>query len=293
MTTGRPLTVLITGSSSGFGSRTAQELTARGHRVYASMRHAGSANAAAAHQLETWAEGQAGALHVLDLDVTDEGSVAAAVQSLIGQAGGIDVVVNNAGAGAFGLNEAFTLAQVQELFDVNVFGALRVNRAVLPCMRSQGSGLLVHVSSLFGRLVFPFHGLYAATKFALEALAESFHYELREMGVESVLVEPAAYPTGFLERTRQPLDEERRTAYGPVAERAAAFAGGVEHWLESPGAPDPREVAEAIAGLIETPPGRRPLRTAVGLGSEGVRQLNEITDAFQSKMMQAFGLAGR
>lgn len=292
MATDRSLTILITGSSSGFGEQTARALTARGHRVFASMRHVGAANAAASRRLAEWAAGEKGQLHVLELDVTDAASVETAVGSLIEQTGRIDAVVNNAGTGAFGLNEAFTLDQVQALFDVNVFGALRVNRAVLPFMRRRRSGLLVHVSSFFGRLAFPFHGLYAATKFALEALAESFHYELRELGIESVLVEPAAYPTGYWERLRHPGDTERLTAYGPVAQRASAFATGVESWLQGAGAPDPREVAEAIAGLIDSPAGQRPLRTAVGLGAEGIRQLNAVTGAFQAKMMQAFGLAG-
>lgn len=292
MVTDRPLTVLITGSSSGFGERTARVLAARGHRVFASMRYAGSTNAAASRRLAEWATGAGVQLHVLELDVTDEASVETAVRSLIERTGRIDVVVNNAGTGAFGVNEAFTLDQAQALFDVNVFGALRVDRAILPFMRLQRSGLLVHVSSFFGRLVFPFHGLYAATKFALEALAESFHYELRELGVESVLVEPAAYPTGYWERLRHPADAERLTAYGPLAQRASTFAAGVETWLQGAGAPDPGEVAEAIADLIDSPAGQRPLRTTVGLGADGIRQLNTITAAFQAKMMQAFGLAG-
>jgi NAD(P)-dependent dehydrogenase (short-subunit alcohol dehydrogenase family) len=132
---------------------------------------------------------------VVDIDVTDEGSVQAAIAAVLASSGGVDAVVNNAGRGAIGALEAFSQAQVEALFDLNVFGALRVNRAVLPSMRARNSGLLVHVSSAIGRVMPKVGGLYATTKWALEGLAESLHYEVAAFGIDVAIVEPGAFPS--------------------------------------------------------------------------------------------------
>jgi len=107
------------------------------------------------------------------------------------------VVVNNAGIGITGLLESFTIEQAKQQFDVNVFGVLRVNGAVMPSMRKQGSGLIIQISSGLGRVVIPFLGIYTASKFAIEAVAEVYHYELKQLGIESVIIQPGAYPTDF------------------------------------------------------------------------------------------------
>jgi NAD(P)-dependent dehydrogenase (short-subunit alcohol dehydrogenase family) len=121
--------------------------------------------------------------------------VANAVRAVIERAGRIDILVNNAGFGYIGLNETATLEDVQRQFDTNVFGVVRMNRAVLPHMRLQGRGLLVYVSSSGGHIVVPFLGLYCASKFALEALAESYHYQLYGLGIDSVIIQPGRYAT--------------------------------------------------------------------------------------------------
>lgn len=118
-----------------------------------------------------------------------------AVQTVIEAQGRLDVVVNNAGVMHCGVTEAFTVAQAREQLDVNVLGAFRTIKAVLPQMRKQGSGLLIQISSLAGRAVFPFFGLYCASKFAVEALAESLTYELQHVPVDSVIIEPGPFAT--------------------------------------------------------------------------------------------------
>lgn len=147
--------VLITGASTGFGRVAAETLARRGFTVFATMRDTSGANASNCEALQSLANRERSALHVVDLDVTQDASVEQAVQRVLDEAGRIDVVINNAGIGALGVTEAYTIEQVQQLFDVNVYGAVRVNRAVLPAMRRQRSGLLIHVSSAAGVLCPP------------------------------------------------------------------------------------------------------------------------------------------
>src|SRR6266436_5319261 len=188
-------TILVTGSTSGFGRLMVETLARRGYRVFAGMRAAAGKNASAAEELRALAQREGLALHSIEIDVTDDASVERAIAAIIETTGRLDVVVNNAGVSYSGPLEAFTLKQVQQQFDTNVFGVLRVSRAALPHMRRQGSGLLLQIGSIAGRLALPFHGLYAATKFALEALTESYRNELAPFGIDAALIEPGTYPT--------------------------------------------------------------------------------------------------
>jgi NAD(P)-dependent dehydrogenase (short-subunit alcohol dehydrogenase family) len=185
--------VLITGSSTGFGRLFAVTLARNGHTVFATMRDPGGRNAKNASEIRALAEKDALPIHVLELDVTDDASVERAVNAAIAKAGRIDVAINNAGYYLSGLEEAVTTEQAQRLMDTNFIGPVRVNRAVLPHMRRQRSGVLIHVSSGAGRVVLPSVGFYCASKFALEALAEAYSYELAAQGIESVIVEPGQY----------------------------------------------------------------------------------------------------
>src|SRR5262249_29806630 len=149
-----------------------------GFEVFATMREPDGRNSASAAELGELARRSGTALHVLELDVASDVSVDAAIREVIARAGRVDVLVNNAGFGYGGLTETFTLAQVQKIFETNVFGAMRTIRAVLPQMHKQGCGLLLQITSGAGRVVIPGMGLYCASKFALEALTEALHYEL-------------------------------------------------------------------------------------------------------------------
>jgi NAD(P)-dependent dehydrogenase (short-subunit alcohol dehydrogenase family) len=256
------------------------------------MRDMAGRNIAPARELREWGRGRPGAVDVLELDVTDDRSVAAAASTIVERAGRIDVVVNNAGVGAHGITEAFTVAQAQALFDVNVFGALRVNRAVLPHMRRQRSGLLIHVSSTLGRFVLPFSGLYSATKFALEALAESYRLDLMTSNVDSVIIEPAHYRTRYHEHLKRPDDRDACSSYGAMGRVAEQTADAFAAWMARSTA-GPGEVAAAIIRLIECPREQRPTRTAVGQGSAGVTALNETVGTFQARMIDLMRLSDR
>ncbi len=253
--------VLITGASTGFGRVAAETMAGRGYTVFAGMRDLSGRNAPHAEALRMLATREGSRLHVVDLDVTQDASVEQAVRHVLAVAGRIDVVINNAGISALGLTEAYTVEQFESLFDVNLYGPVRVNRAVLPAMRRQGSGLLIHVSSAAGRVVLPCAAAYCASKFALEALADAYRFELSPFGIDSVVVEPGIHRTPILEKFLSPADQACVTAYGPVAacaERVAAvFAGAAA----SPETPGPEDVVDAFVRLIETPAGERPFRT--------------------------------
>ncbi len=251
-------TILLTGASGGFGRLATTALLARGHRVVATVRDPAGRNATQAKALE--AEGAT----VVEMDVSDDDSVERGVRQAVHALGGrLDVVVNNAGVGVHGLQEAFTSADWQRLFDINVFGVARVNRAALPTMHAQRSGLLMHVSSLLGRVVMPFYGPYNASKWALEALAENYRVELAPVGIDSVIVEPGGFNTAFSSHLMPPSDAGREAAYGEFARQPELALKGFIAMVDATPAQDPRCVAEAIADLVDRPAGQRPFRTPV------------------------------
>ena len=253
--------VFITGTSTGFGRATAETLSRRGYNVIATMRGVAGKNAANAEALRALAAGEKLALQVLELDVTDDSSVNRAVEDALAQAGRIDVVINNAGVAALGITEAFPVEQFQALFNINLFGAVRVNRAVLPAMRRQRGGLLIHVSSAAGRTVVPCMAAYCASKFALEALADAYRFDLSPFGIDSVIVEPGIHRTPILEATAPAADQARLREYGAAAEYAARVKSVFDRASASPETPDEQLVVDAFVRLIETPAGERPLRT--------------------------------
>lgn len=283
--------VLITGASTGFGRDAAERLARRGHRVFATMRESHGRNAAHRQALEQLATGERLSLTVLELDVTSDASVRTAVAQALDLAGRLDVVINNAGFAALGVTEAFTPEQFEQMFDVNVHGVVRVNRAVLPAMRRQGSGLLIHVSSGAGRCVVPAMGAYCASKFALEAIADTYRYELQPFGIDSVVIEPGIYRTPIFERLERPADAERLAEYGARAEYADRVLGVFQAVIGAPDAPGSGEVAEALVALVEMPAGTRPFRTVV---SPPIQQLlepyNGAADALRPVVAQIFNV---
>ena len=264
MTSQEQKVVLVTGASTGFGRLTAELLARQGHTVYASMRNVDAKNAEHASAIETVARTEDLDLHVIELDVTEDESVNRAVSHIVEKSGRVDVAINNAAIGGMGPSEAFTSDQALAYYQANVLGPPRVNRAVLPHMRQRRRGLLVHISSTAGRIALPFMGHYSATKFALEALAEAYRYELAGLGVDSVIVEPGAFPTPAFDKIEQPADGERVPGYGPNLGVLQTFGENVGSVMMGPNAPDPAEVARAVADLIATPAGERRLRTVVG-----------------------------
>ena len=279
--------ILITGASGGFGALTVKTLLSQGHTVVATMRNVESKNKAISEELAGLGA------HILEMDVTSDDSVNSAVEEGIGLMGGLDVVVNNAGVGVLGIQENFTIDDFKRLFDINVFGVQRVNRAVLPHFRRQGSGLVVYVSSILGRMALPFYGPYNASKWALEAMAENYRMELSGFGVDSCLVEPGGYPTGFFNNLIMPSDTSRDAEYGDMIHAPKQAFDNFEGALAQNPAQDPQNVADAIAGLVNTPAGERPVRTVVdkmGMGDH-IAPYNEQLDAIHEGIFGAFGMA--
>ena len=278
--------VLITGSSTGFGRLFAETLARNGHTVFATMRDPGGRNAKNASEIRTLAEKESLPIHVLELDGTNDASVDTAVDAVVAKAGRIDVAINNAGYYLSGLEEAVTTEQAQRLMDVNFFGPVRVNRAVLPHMRRQRSGVLMHISSGAGRVVLPSMGLYCASKFALEALAEAYSYELAAQGIESVIVEPGQYETPIFGNTVTAADEARANTYGAVKEIPAKINAAL-----SSTAGNAQEVADTVLRIIETPAGEKQLRYLVSPEGFGVDQINALSKQVQANVLEALGLA--
>ena len=243
--------ILITGTSTGFGRTAAETLAQRGYRVFATMRDSSGRNAATADALRSLANAKGWNLDVLEMDVTNDASVSHAVQQALDRAGRIDVVINNAGIAAQGITEAYTVEQFQQVLDVNLFGVARVNRAVLPAMRRQHTGLLIHVSSGIGRAVVPGFAAYAASKFALEALADAYRFELAPFGIDSVIVEPGIHRTPILERFLAPVDQNRVAEYGSTAEAIKRVKGVFEEASSSLETPGPEGVVEAFVRLLD------------------------------------------
>jgi NAD(P)-dependent dehydrogenase (short-subunit alcohol dehydrogenase family) len=285
--------VLVTGTSSGFGRMTAQTLARRGHQVYAGMREIGGRNATAAAELTALADREGIALHVIQLDAGDATSLDTAVTAVVEAAGRLDVLVNNVGVGSWGMAEAYDMDQVQQIVESNFLTAVRANRAVLPQMRSQGSGLLVQVSSGVGRFVMPYMTLYSAAKHAVDALAEGYRYELAPLGIDSVIVEPGSFPTvGSLTKLLTPSDRDRVAGYGEIDERGQAMYAHNDRLNRGSEAPDPQLVADAIADLVDTPAGSRPLRTTVGPPpAPQAAQINETAARVQEETLGYMGLA--
>jgi NAD(P)-dependent dehydrogenase (short-subunit alcohol dehydrogenase family) len=283
--------VLITGASTGFGRDAAERLARRGHHVFATMRDAHGRNAERRAELERLAEAEKLRLRVLELDVTSEQSVQTAVDSALREAGQLDVVINNAGYSGIGVAEAYTTEQWRDMFEVNLFGVVRVNRAVLPAMRKQRSGLLIHISSGAGRVAVPAMAAYCASKFALEALADAYRYELFPFGIESVIVEPGIYRTAIFDRLATPADRERLADYGGSAEFADRVHGVFKSVIDAPGAPGSEEVADALVRLVETEPGRRELRTVVSAPIQQLLQpYNAAAESLRPVVAQIFNV---
>ena len=277
--------IFITGSSTGFGRLFAETLARRGHTVFATMRDPQGKNAKNAADLLALAKRESLSIFTLECDVTSDASVETAVRSAIAQSGHIDVAINNAGYGIMGLAEAVTTQQAQQIMDTNFMGCDRVNRAVLPHMRRHRKGLLMHISSGAGRVVIPAFSLYTASKFAMEALAETYRYELASQGIESVVVEPGAYQTPVFGNLVMAADQSRTDTYGIANQIQSKMSA-----LLTGSAGDPQEVADAVLRIVETPVGQKKLRYRVSEADLGVDEINAVSERVQSRLLEMFGL---
>ena len=271
-------TVLITGCSSGFGKLSALHFARKGDTVFASMR-----NIAKADELEQAKQAEGLPIEIVQLDVTDDASVEGAVRQVIDASGGIDVLVNNAGLGHHGPVEETDDDEVKEIFETNFFGALRVTRAVTPKMREQKSGTIVNVSSLAGRVVAPYGGIYSASKYALEAASEALHYELHPFGIRVLLIEPGGFETEFDGNRRL---ARRFTEGSPYLELEQRFEQSLTRLPGGNERGDAQDVAEAIYNAVNTDQPK--FRYLVGQDAELIGGLRRQMDdeQFEQAMRQ-------
>jgi NAD(P)-dependent dehydrogenase (short-subunit alcohol dehydrogenase family) len=277
-------TILVTGASSGFGRLTAETLSKSGHKVFAGFRSVAGARKQIADELK------AKNIEVLKVDVTDQAGVDKAIVQLLEKSGNkLDVVVNNAGMASAGLSEGFTAEQARDLFEVNVFGVQRVMRATLPVLRAKRAGLVINVGSILGRVTLPFFGLYGASKYAVEAMTDSYRYELSQLGVDVVLVQPSAYPTNMYAAAQKPANGELVKSYGETGEVPGKILKTFMTLFQGENAPNPQDVATAIDKIVATPAGSRPDRVVVGLpfGSDAV---NTAVAPIQRGVIESLGL---
>ncbi len=281
--------VLMTGCNFPLGRCAAEALSARGHWVFATMADCFGAGVKEARQLQNFGLMKGYQLDVLEMDVTQEASVDRAVGSIIARAGHLDVVVHSAGIGALGLAEAFTVSQLKTIFEHNVFGVQRVNRAVLPHMRERRSGLLLHVSSILGRFAMPNLAVFDASMFAMEALAEAYRYELSAVGVDSIILEPGTFATDLTRTSILPEDVDRISHYGDNADLGERITSHGS-FVESQPSAELREVVDVLIDLVEMEPGTRPLRTVVDPdASPELDELNAASANVSQRYLETMG----
>jgi NAD(P)-dependent dehydrogenase (short-subunit alcohol dehydrogenase family) len=236
--------VLITGCSSGIGLQTALSFSRHKHMVFASMRNLSNSD-----DLEKAAKNEGLAVEIVQLDVTDSASVEAAVAKVLDSAETIDVLVNNAGFGFHGPIEEADIDEAKLMFDTNFFGQLRLIQSVLPGMRERRSGTIVNISSFSGVLSEPYHGIYAASKHAVEAMSESLYYESHPFGIRVLVIEPGTYDTRGFRKAREKL---RFAENSPHLQYGTRFMEAVKT-VPGAGTPgDPKEAADAIYDAVYT-----------------------------------------
>jgi len=228
-------TIFITGASSGFGKETAKLFQSKGWNVIATMRSPEKEQELT--QLEN--------ILVLELDVQDEISIKTAVQKGIEKFGKIDALLNNAGFAVMGVFETATEEQIQNQFDVNVFGMMRTTKAILPFMRTNGKGVIVNISSVAGRVGLPFASIYESSKFAVEGFSEALNFELGNFGIKVKIIEPGSSQTNF-GNARKTTNNEI-TDYNPFL---ANFFGNYPKKTGHCKTATPQEVAETIYNAV-------------------------------------------
>jgi NAD(P)-dependent dehydrogenase (short-subunit alcohol dehydrogenase family) len=240
------LVAVVTGSSSGIGLATSLALARNGYLTYATMR-----NLAKRNSFESIADKQHLPIRVVQLDVTDENSIKSAIESILSEAGRIDLLVNNAGYVLTGAFEDIGINEIKALYETNVFGVIRVTQAVLPIMRKQGSGRIINISSGAGRIGYPGGSAYVSSKFALEGLSESMAYEIEQFGIRTVLVEPGFVRTKIGENLA--ISKKIQDPNSPYSQMMQMMSSNQERMLENGSDADPVASVVAEAATAKEP----------------------------------------
>ncbi len=279
-------TVLITGASNGLGYLSALALARKGYNVWATMRNINGKNSIKKEQLETIASEENISITVAELDVTSDTSTNDLVNRILTEEEtGLDVLINNAGIMYVGITEAYSIKQVQEQFDTNFFGVIRTSKAFLPLLKKSSDGLIINISSLAGRLVFPYFGIYCASKFALEAYSQALKYELKPLGVDVSVIEPGPYPSGLLYSGPKEDDKTALDSYGEMASVPKTMLQNFDQFFKSDDSPNPQEIPDAILKVIEMPKGNRLIRQAVGV-DYNTNELNDKIGPIQEHLIK-------
>ncbi len=281
-------TILISGASSGFGKMLTEQLSeGNAYTIYATLRSFNGNNQKVKEELSNLPN-----VHVLEMDVTSGSQVRSVIAEIEAQHGAVDILINNAGVFGGGLLEAHSIDQVQKLFDVNVYGALRLMKAVLPGMRKQEGGLIINVSSMLGFFSIPLNAVYCASKFALEALVTGSYGELIQMGIENILIEPGSFPTELYQKAGIKADQEEVTqSYNGLAEQMTEYANERVYNAIQTNQPDPKAVVAKIIGLIGMEKGSRPLRNPIDQisGEEFAQKVANDLAVLSETQMKAYG----
>lgn len=267
-------TVLITGASSGIGKETAKLLLQKGYTVYG-----------AARRLEKMKNLEELGMHLLQMDITKDASIITGINTIIKQTGRIDILVNNAGYGSYGALEDVPLSEAKYQFEVNVFGLARLCQLAIPYMRKQKAGKIINISSIGGEAGEPHGSWYHATKFAVEGLSDSIRMELKQFGIDVVVIQPGAIKTEWNTIAREHLIKvSGHTAYGKLVHKHAKFLKSAD---EGKMASEPIVIAKAIEKAIEA---KHPkTRYAVGGGAKFAKFMRRIlSDKAHDKMMLGF-----
>lgn len=286
------LVIVVTGTSSGFGQMAALGLARAGHTVYACM-HSLERSAGTVREFGRIADDEGIDLRPLQMDVTADASVDTAMAQILAGHDRLDVVVHNAGHMGFGPAEAFTVEQIAQLYDINTLSTHRVNRAVLPHMRKNRSGLLVWVSSSSVKGNWsPYLAGYFAAKAGMEQLAIAYAAELARWGIETSIVVPGAFTTGteHFAHAMQPADQDRAQEYqdGPTKSLGHAILDATAS-LE-PDDADPAEVGRQIVSVVAAPPGQRPFRVTIDPSQDGSEIVSAVQDRFRRDTLAKTGL---
>jgi NAD(P)-dependent dehydrogenase (short-subunit alcohol dehydrogenase family) len=283
--------ILVTGAGTGIGKLSALALAEAGHVVYASMRDVEGRNRGRADELRAISAQRGNALMPLELDVLSQDSADAAAATIVREQGRIDVVMQNAGHLVVGPSEAFTPEEMMKVFDTNLFGAQRVNRAVLPYMRKQESGLVLWISSTTTKGGFPpFMGPYGAAKAAMDSLAVTLAYELARFGVETSIVVPGAFTSGtdHFPSAGKPADSARAQAYarydGVMDQIGARLSA-----LTPPDA-DPKAVADEVVRIVGMEKGTRPMRSVIDFVGDGAAQVLAVSERVRIEFAKRIGM---
>jgi NAD(P)-dependent dehydrogenase (short-subunit alcohol dehydrogenase family) len=280
-------TIFITGTSTGFGKLTAITLANAGHSVIAGMRNTLNKNAAVAKELEAIAN-----IEVVDIDITNNASVAKAFETVIAKYGKIDVLVNNAAVSGFGLLEGYSLDSIRQMFEVNMYGVLRTYQAVLPSMRKEKNGLIINITTGASGHTLPFMIPYMASKFVVESITEGMQDELADYGIENVSIQPGVYPTEMTNGSKTGVNADKDhivTAYGDAATGKFNALGTALFGKMAQFDMNPQTIADGILELVTMKKGEHPLRFPLDAIAQGTdKEFIQVRADIKAKWLNAY-----